>query len=88
MWPLRVQRVAGAELLRSAVEGEELGRSSCEPRRHRDEIRVDREVDDGAPRERDVHRIAVAPVLRDRVLDILARERVLQLGRRDRDPVQ
>ena len=41
-----------------------------------------------APGERDVLRVAVAPVLRDRVLDALARERVLQLSCRDRNPVE
>jgi hypothetical protein len=32
--------------------------------------------------------VSVIPVLPDRVLDVLARERVLELGGADRDPVQ
>src|SRR6266511_1554300 len=84
----RVGRVAGAALLRAAIERQELRGLSRELRRHGDEIRIDREVDDRAARERDVRWVAVAPVLRDRVLDVLTRERILQLRRRDRDPVE
>ncbi len=83
-----VERIACAALLRAAVEREELRRLARELRRHRDQLRIDREVDDRAARERHVLRVTVAPVLGDRVLDALARERVLQLCGRDGDPVQ
>ncbi len=56
--------------------------------RHRDQFRVDGEVHECPPCECHVLRVAVAAVLGDRVVDVLAGERVLQLGGRDRDPVQ
>ena len=88
MWPPGLSGLPAPPSSEPLVEREELRRLAREPRRHRHQVRVDREVDDRAPRERDVRRVAVAPVLRDRVLDVLAGERVLELGRRDRDPVE
>jgi hypothetical protein len=42
-------------------------------------------VDERPSSERDVLRVPVGPVLRDRVLDVLGGEVVLQLGGCDRD---
>ena len=82
-----VRRVALAEVV-AEVERQEPRRLALQLRRHRDRIGVDGEVDERAPPERDVLRIAVVAVLLDRVLDVLAGEMVLQLGRRDRDAVE
>ena len=55
----------------------------------KDQIRIDREVGGAAamPQKR-LLRVAITPILRDGVLDILPRERVLQLRGEDRDAVQ
>ena len=60
-----------------------------EMRRHVDQIRVDREMREAAAigKER-LARVAVGLVLPDRVLDILAVQRVLQLRGEDRNAVE
>jgi hypothetical protein len=56
---------------------------------HEDQLRVDREVGEAAAvGEEGLPRVAVPHVLAGRVLDRLARQRVLQLGGEDRDPVE
>ena len=55
--------------------------------RHRHSVRVDREVHERPAAEDQVVGVAVGPVLRHRVLDGLVGQRILQLGGRDRDPV-
>ncbi len=82
-----VGRIALAEVV-AEVEGQEPRRLALQLGGHRDRIGVDREVDERAPPERDVLRIAVVAVLLDRVLDVLAGEVVLQLRRRDRNAVE
>ena len=86
-WPVGSGGVALAAGV-AAVEGQEPGRGAGEPGRHLDVVGIDREVDERATREGHVRGIAVGPVLVLRVLDGLVRERVLELGRRDRDPVE
>ena len=82
-----VRRVALAEVV-AEVERQEPCRLALELGGHRDGIRVDGEMHERAPPERDVLRIAVVAVLLDRVLDVLAGEVVLQLRRCDRDAVE
>ena len=84
--PVRVRRVALPAVV-AQVERQEPRRLARQPGRHRDRLGVDREVHDRPPAERHVLRVAVRAVLRDRVLDALAGQRVLQLRRRDRDAV-
>ncbi len=82
-----VRRVALPEVV-PKVERQEPRRLPLQLGRHRDRIGVDGEVDQRAPAERDVLRIAVGAVLLDRVLDVLAGEVVLQLRGCDRDAVE
>ena len=82
-----VGRVAFAEVV-TQVEGQESCGLALEPGGHRDGIRVDGEMHQRAPTERDIPRIAVVAVLLDRLLDVLAGEMVLKLRRCDRDAVQ
>jgi hypothetical protein len=67
----------------AAVEGEERRIGALQLRGHHHEGWIDREMHNGALREKDVARIPIAPVLSHRVMDVLSRKRVLQLGRRD-----
>ena len=84
----RVARAAGvASAAAALVEREEDGVLPGHAGRHRHPVRVDGEVDQRAPAEDEVVRVAVGAVLRDRVLDGLLGERVLELGGRDRDAV-
>ena len=69
------------------VERQELRPLPREPRRHRHLLRVDREVHERPRPSSHVRRVTVRAVLRHRVLDPLAGQRVLQLRRRHRDPV-
>ena len=71
------------------VEGQEAGPGPGEPSGHEHQLRVYGEVGEAAPvGEERLARVAVGPVLPDRVLDILAVERALEFGREDRDAVQ
>ena len=81
----RISRTAEAPL----VEGQKPSRESGEQGRHEDQFRVHGEVGEAAPvgKER-LPRIAVVLILPDRILDVLPVERVLELGREDRDAVQ
>ena len=82
----RVRSVALASGV-ATVEREETRPEPLEPGRDLDEVRVHGEVDESAPSKGDVRRVAVRPVLRLRMLDRLAGQRVLQFRRRDRDAV-
>jgi hypothetical protein len=71
------------------VEGQEARLGPGELRGDVDQVRVHREVREAAAvGEERLARVAVGLVLADRVLDVLAVERVLQLGGEDRDAVQ
>ncbi len=70
------------------VERQEARGLPVEPSRHRDGVRVHREVHERAAGQRDVLWVAVVAVLRDRLFDALASEMVLQLRRRHRDAVE
>ena len=85
-WPVGIGRVALAAGV-AAVEGQEARRRAGELGRHLHELGVDREVHERAPPEGHVRRVAVGAVLRLGVFDGLPGERVLELGRRDRDAV-
>ena len=82
---VRVRRVPGTHLV-ATVERQEPGQVARQPGRHRHGLGVDGEVHD-RPTQQRVLRITVRAVLRPGVLDGLAGDRVLQLGRRHRDPV-
>ena len=84
--PVRVRRVARTAVV-AEVERQELGRLAGQLRRHRHPIRVDGEMHERPASQGDVRRVPVAPVLVDGVLDVLVRERVLQLRRGRRDAV-
>ena len=79
----RVALAAGV----AAVERQEARLLAREPRRHLDQLGIDREVHERPAAEGDVGRVAIGPVLALGVLDGLVRQWVLQLGRRDRDAV-
>ena len=87
--PGRIGRVAGAAVA-ALVEGQEVRRRARQPRGHEHRLGVHREVDQRAALELEdrLARVAVLLVLPARVLNRLARERVLQLHRGDRDAVQ
>lgn len=89
---LRGRRVAGAAGLagavRAGVERQELGALAAQLRGDEDQVRVDGEVRDDTPREDQLGRVAVRPVLLLGLLDALPGERVLQLGRGDGDAVE
>ena len=71
------------------VERQEAGRGPGQPGRHEHQIRVHGEVGQAAPvGEKRLARVAGGPVLPDRVLDVLPVERVLELGREDRNAVE
>jgi hypothetical protein len=84
----RHRRVPGAAEL-ALVEREEARLGALQVGRHIDEIRVRREVREAAAvGEERLARVAVGLVLADRVLDVLAGERVLELGGEEGDAVQ
>ena len=84
----RYGRVASAAEL-ALVEGQKARPRAREVRRDVHEVRVRREVREAAAvGEQRLARVAVALVLADRVLDVLAGERVLEFGGEDRDAVQ
>jgi hypothetical protein len=82
--PAGCPRAGVASAAAALVEREEDGVLPGQAGRHRDPVRVDGEVDQRAPAEDEVVRVAVGAVLRDRVLDGLLGERILELGGRDR----
>ena len=86
---LRVGRVPGAPVT-PLVEGKELGGVPGQPRGHANPLGVYGEVHERTALELEdrLPRIAVAPVLLDRILHRLPGERVLQLHRGDGDAVQ
>ncbi len=84
----RVTRCASTSGAAAAlVEWKEDRRLTGQRGRHRHAVRVDREVHQRPGPEDQVVRVAVVPVLRHRALDVLVRQRVLQLRRSNRDPV-
>ncbi len=89
--PVRVRRVAVAAVppgaARALVERQEASPVALEPRGHAHTVGVDGEVDERAGPEDQVRRVAVRAVLLHRVLNALAREGILQLGRRGGDAV-
>ena len=82
----RVGRVALAAGV-AAIERQEACLQTVESSRHLDQLGIDGEVHERPPAEGDVRRVALGSVLVLGVLDGLMRERVLQLGCRDRDAV-
>ena len=84
-WDRRIPGAAEASL----VERQEAGLGPGERSGHEHLLRVHGEVGEAAPvGEQRLARVAVVAVLPDRILDILAVERVLELGREDGDAVQ
>ena len=84
--PVRVGRVACPEIV-APVERQEPGLLPRQMGGHGHRVRIHREVHHPHPLQRAVLRVAVLAVLEDGVLDALAGQRVLQLGRRHRDTV-
>ena len=84
----RDRRVPGAAEA-SLIERQEAGLRPGERRRHEHLLRVHGEVGEAArvPEER-LARVAVVAVLPDSILDVLAVERALELGREDGNAVQ
>ena len=87
--PGRRHRGVARATVATPVERQKAGLLPGELRRHEDQLGVDGEVRQAAAigQER-LPRVALVLVLPDRVLDVLARERVLQLGGEDREPVE
>ncbi len=84
----RYRRVPGSAEL-PLVERQEARLRSHQVGRDVDQVRVHREVREAAPvGEERLPRVAVGLVLPNRILDILSGQRVLQLGREDRDAVK
>ena len=73
----------------AAIEGEKRRVRAAQPRRHVDLVRIGREVHQGPRLEAKQRRtwVAVVAVLGDGVPPGLARRRVLQLARRDRETI-
>ena len=85
--PIGVRRVAGP-VVPAAVEGQEPRGPPGEVGAELGLLVVEGEVDDAAPELKQLlARVAVAPVLLDRIVDGLLGEVVLQLEGRDRQPV-
>jgi len=83
----RIRRIPLPEVV-AKVERKEAGGLAVQLGGHRDRVGVNGEVDEGTSSQRDVLVVAVGAVLLDRVLDVLAGEVILELGRRDRDAVE
>ena len=84
--PVGIRRVAGTEVM-APVERQEPGLPAGEAGGHRHRGRIDREVHHAHPAESPVGVGAIRAVLGDCVLDGLTGQRVLQLRRRHRNPV-
>ena len=86
---VRIGRVARAAVA-APVEGQEAGGGAGKPGGHEHGLGVDREVDERSALELEdrLARVPVPPVLRARILDGLAGERILELQGGDGNAVQ